>query len=89
MIPDNSPDNSPIDPNDLLENVQTLLGVMLLAHPGFGSFMDWLANYVTAALLNPVEAIEGMSLDIQAAKEVVHDHNAAVLAEMQTAGGVH
>ena len=89
MHTDNSPDNSPIDQDNLLENVQTLLGVMLLAHPGFGSFMDWLANYLTAALLNPVEAIEGMSLDIQAAQEVVHDNNAAVLAEMQTMGGVH
>ena len=89
MDTDNSPDNSPIDQNELLENVQMLLGVMLLAHPDFGSFMDWLSNYLTAALLNHIEAIESMSLDMQAAREVIHDNQAAVLAEMQTAGGMH
>lgn len=82
-------ENNEIDQDNLLENVQTLLGVMVLAHPNFGEFMDWLSNYVTAALLCPQEAIEAMSLDIQAAKEALHERNAAVLAEMPTAGGVH
>lgn len=81
--------NNEIDQLELLENVRTLLGVMALAHANFGEFMDWLSEYLTCALLDPVETIETMSADIASAQQEIHDKSASILAQMPTAGGVH
>ena len=79
----------PVDPVELREKVQILLGLMTLANNSFGEFLDWVSDYVTVGLLDSELILSELDGDIIEAREIVMAKSAQVMADLPTAGGVH